>query len=734
MPQLARRMGRAKPSAIMAVAEKAKALKAAGRDIISFSIGVPNFLPGDHVYAAARERWRRIPASTAANRGSDALLDAFLKHIEQVGLTGYTRANCSTGIGAKHVLYNLAEALLDEGDTIALRRSRTGPRTLDIADIVNAKSTRAAVPGQPELQADACAARCGAGEEAEDLPVQQPEQSDRHGLHARTEIAALAEVLVKYPDTWIVADDIYNRMVFDGIGYHNFVHAQPTLRERMIFVDSLSKTYGMPGWRVGFMVGPEIVAKARDHAQLQPHHQHPGSRHRRGCRRADRPAGRADREERRIPGQARPGDGGDGFDPRRWSARGRRARSTCSRTSAVAFGKSHGGTPIGNDVDFCNALLEAKGVACVPGSAFGEPRALRICYTCPTRAAAAKACSAFQEFFAELRNLISFNRSGAACADLDFPRNHAMKSPVRVAVTGAAGQIGYSLVFRIASGEMLGKDQPVILQMLELPMEKAQAALKGVMMELEDCAFPLLAGMVGTDDAEVAFKDADIALLVGARPRGPGMERKDLLLENAKIFTAQGAALNKVASRDVKVLVVGNPANTNAYIAMKSAPDLNPKNFTAMLRLDHNRALSQLASQDRHGRGRHREAGGVGQPQPDDVSGLPLRHRRRRVAEGQDRRRRLEPRTPSSRQVGKRGAAIIEARGLSSAASAANAAIDHIRDWVLGSNGKWITMGVPSDGSYGIPKDVMYGFPVTSRQRRVRDRAAACRSTTSAAP
>ena len=171
-----------------------------------------------------------------------------------------------------------------------------------------------------------------------------------------------------------------------------------------------------------------------------------------------------------------------------------------------------------------------------------------------------------------------------------------MKAPVRVAVTGAAGQIGYALLFRIASGEMLGKDQPVILQLLELPVDKAQAALKGVMMELEDCAFPLLAGMVGTDDAEVAFKDADIALLVGARPRGPGMERKDLLLENAKIFTAQGAALNKVASRDVKVLVVGNPANTNAYIAMKSAPDLKPENFTAMLRLDHNRALSQLSA------------------------------------------------------------------------------------------------------------------------------------------
>ena len=195
-----------------------------------------------------------------------------------------------------------------------------------------------------------------------------------------------------------------------------------------------------------------------------------------------------------------------------------------------------------------------------------------------------------------------------------------MKSPVRVAVTGAAGQIGYSLVFRIASGEMLGKDQPVILQMLELPMDKAQAALKGVMMELEDCAFPLLAGMVGTDDPTVAFKDADIALLVGARPRGPGMERKDLLLENAKIFTEQGRALNEVAKRDVKVLVVGNPANTNAYIAMKSAPDLTRSNFTAMLRLDHNRALSPAREQDRQAGRRHREADRLGQPQPDDVS------------------------------------------------------------------------------------------------------------------
>jgi malate dehydrogenase len=288
-----------------------------------------------------------------------------------------------------------------------------------------------------------------------------------------------------------------------------------------------------------------------------------------------------------------------------------------------------------------------------------------------------------------------------------------MKTPVRVAVTGAAGQIGYALLFRIASGEMLGKDQPVILQLLELPLEKAQAALKGVIMELEDCAFPLLAGVVGTDDPEVAFKDVDVALLVGARPRGPGMERKDLLLENAKIFTAQGAALNKVASRNVKVLVVGNPANTNAYIAMKSAPDLPSKNFTAMLRLDHNRALSQLAN----------KAGvAVGDIDKLVVWGnhSPTMYPDYRFAtvNGQSLKDKINDADWNANtfipQVGKRGAAIIEARGLSSAASAANAAIDHVRDWVLGSNGKWVTMGIPSDGSYGIPEGVMFGFAVTT--------------------
>jgi malate dehydrogenase len=298
-----------------------------------------------------------------------------------------------------------------------------------------------------------------------------------------------------------------------------------------------------------------------------------------------------------------------------------------------------------------------------------------------------------------------------------------MKTPVRVAVTGAAGQIGYALLFRIASGEMLGKDQPVILQLLELPLDKAQAALKGVIMELEDCAFPLLAGIVGTDDAEVAFKDVDVALLVGARPRGPGMERKDLLLENAKIFTAQGAALNKVASRDVKVLVVGNPANTNAYIAMKSAPDLKPENFTAMLRLDHNRALSQLAAKAGVAVGDIEKLVVWGNHSPTMYPDY-----RFATANGVSLKDKINDADWNANdfipKVGKRGAAIIEARGLSSAASAANAAIDHVRDWLLGSNGKWVTMGVPSDGSYGIPEGVIFGVAVTTENgtyTRIRD-------------
>lgn len=285
-----------------------------------------------------------------------------------------------------------------------------------------------------------------------------------------------------------------------------------------------------------------------------------------------------------------------------------------------------------------------------------------------------------------------------------------MKSPVRVAVTGAAGQIGYALLFRIASGEMLGKDRPVILQLLDLP--QAQNAVKGVMMELQDCAFPLLADMFTTDDPEVAFKDAQIAILVGSRPRSKGMERADLLQANAAIFTVQGAALNKVADRNVKVLVVGNPANTNAYIAMKSAPDLPSKNFTAMLRLDHNRALSQVAEKTDKPVSQIEKLCVWGNHSPTMYADY-----RFATINGESVKDMINDQDWNANTflptVGKRGAAIIEARGLSSAASAANAAIDHIRDWVLGTNGKWVTMGIPSDGSYGIPKDTMFGFPVT---------------------
>jgi malate dehydrogenase len=291
------------------------------------------------------------------------------------------------------------------------------------------------------------------------------------------------------------------------------------------------------------------------------------------------------------------------------------------------------------------------------------------------------------------------------------------KKPVRVAVTGAAGQIGYALLFRIASGEMLGKDQPVILQMLELPA--AQKALGGVMMELDDCAFPLLAGMVATDDPNVAFKDADVVLLVGARPRGPGMERKDLLTENGKIFTVQGEAIGKHASPDVKVLVVGNPCNTNAYIAMKTAIKhgrVKARNFTAMLRLDHNRALSQLATKTGKAVAGFKKMTVWGNHSPTmypdfrfaSVDGQPVKPL---VSPNGDDTWNKETFIP---KVGKRGAAIIEARGVSSAASAANAAIDHMRDWYLGSKGEWVTMGVPSDGSYGIPEGVIFGYPCTT--------------------
>jgi malate dehydrogenase len=286
--------------------------------------------------------------------------------------------------------------------------------------------------------------------------------------------------------------------------------------------------------------------------------------------------------------------------------------------------------------------------------------------------------------------------------------NRKMKAPVRVAVTGAAGNISYSLLFRIAAGEMLGNDQPVILQLLEIT--PALEALAGTVMEIEDCAFPLIAGIVQSDDPNVAFKDADYCLLVGARPRGPGMERKDLLEANAAIFSAQGKAINDNANASVKVLVVGNPANTNALIAYRNAPDLAPGQFTAMMRLDHNRAIAQLANKT----GKHNT----------DVDGLivwgnhsatqypDINHAT--VAGSQatdlvDEAWTLEEFIPTVQQ---RGAAIIKARGLSSAASAANAAIEHLRDWALGTSGKIVSMGIHSDGSYGVEEGLIYSFPV----------------------
>lgn len=285
-----------------------------------------------------------------------------------------------------------------------------------------------------------------------------------------------------------------------------------------------------------------------------------------------------------------------------------------------------------------------------------------------------------------------------------------MKAPVRVAITGAAGQISYSLAFRIASGDMLGKDQPIILQLLEIP--PAMDALQGVVMELNDCAFPLLAGIEATDDPNVAFKDTDFALLVGARPRGPGMERADLLQANAAIFSVQGKALNDHASRDVRVLVVGNPANTNALIARENAPDLDHRQFTAMMRLDHNRALSQLA--EKTGKsintidnmvvwGNHSAT-----QYPDlhqcTVDGQPAMSLVDQAWYENDF-------IPTVQQ---RGAAIIKARGASSAASAASAAIDHMRDWALGSDG-WVSMGIPSDGSYGVEPGIVYSYPVVCK-------------------
>ena len=399
MPQLAQRVGRAKPSAIMVIAEKARQLKAAGRDIISFSIGVPNFLPGSHVYAAARDALSHDSGQYGSNRGADALLDAFLAHIEALGFSGYTRLNLSIGIGAKQVLYNLAEALLDEGDEICFPAPYwTSYR--DIADIVGARVH--VMPCGPEQNYKLTPAQLDAALARKPRVFLFNNPSNPTGMvYTEAEIAALAEVLMKHPDTWVITDDIYNSMVFDGIGYHNFVFAQPELRERVIFVDSISKTYGMPGWRVGLLAGPQLVAKAI--TTLNSNHI------------TSLPEVITAAAVAALSGpQDIPQEKCAEFAGKRdtvFAALGAIPGVVCPRPQgafyafpdiSVAFGKRHGDTVIGNDVEFCAALLEAKGVACVPGSAFGEPRAMRISYTCPT-AQLQPGLQRIQEFFTELQ-------------------------------------------------------------------------------------------------------------------------------------------------------------------------------------------------------------------------------------------------------------------------------------------------------------------------------------------
>jgi aspartate aminotransferase len=400
MSQLARRIGRAKPSAIMQIAEKARRLQAEGRDIISFSIGVPNFLPGGHVYAAARQALEHDSGQYGSNRGSEALLDAFLAHMAQIGLTGYTRANLATGIGAKHVLYNLAEALLDEGDTIAFP-TPYWTSYLDIAEIVDAKVEL--LPCGPAQDYKLTPAQLDAALAKKPRVFLFNNPSNPTGMvYSRAEIAALADVLAEHPDTWVITDDIYNRMVFDGVGYHNFVHARPELRDRVVFVDSISKTYGMPGWRVGLMAGPEAVAQAvvtlnSNHITNLPEITQaaavaaltgPQDVPRAKCAEFQAKRDQVLAVLDAIPGVVCPRPQGAFY---------------VFPDVSCAFGKTHGPTGAGieDDVSFCAALLEAKGVACVPGSAFGEPRAMRISYTCPTPQLA-PGMQRIEEFFSEL--------------------------------------------------------------------------------------------------------------------------------------------------------------------------------------------------------------------------------------------------------------------------------------------------------------------------------------------
>jgi aspartate aminotransferase len=398
MPKLATRTGRAKPSAIMVIADKAKQLRAEGKDVVNFSIGVPNFLPGDHVYQAVRDWTSRDSGAYGTNRGAPALLDAIVSHFKQSGLDGYTRNNVTVGIGAKQVLYNLCEALLDEGDEIVFP-SPYWTSYVDIAEILGAKITVLECPPEQNYKLTPSQLDKALASNPKVFLFNNP--SNPTGMvYTKDEIAALAEVLVKHPDTWIIADDIYNRLVFDGIGYHNVVQFKPELRERTFIMDSLSKTYGMPGWRVGFVAGPEagikgLVTLNSNHITCLPEI-------------TEVAAIAALTGPQAIPSAKR-----DEFSKRRddvVDALLKIPGVKCPRPQgafyafpdiSVAFGKSHNGKPIGNDVDFCKALLEDKFVATVPGSAFGEARSLRISYTCAPEQLQ-KGLARIQAFFAEL--------------------------------------------------------------------------------------------------------------------------------------------------------------------------------------------------------------------------------------------------------------------------------------------------------------------------------------------
>ena len=398
MPKLATRTARAKPSAIMVIAEKAKQLKADGKDVVNFSIGVPNFLPGDHVYQAVRDWTSRDSGAYGSNRGAPALLDAIVSHFKQSGLDGYTRNQVTVGIGAKQVLYNLCEALLDEGDEIVFP-SPYWTSYVDIAEILGAKITVLECPPEQNYKLTPAQLDKALASRPKVFLFNNP--SNPTGMvYSRDEVAALAEVLVKHPDTWIITDDIYNRLVFDGIGYHNFVQFKPELRERTFIMDSLSKTYGMPGWRVGFVAGPEagikgLVTLNSNHITCLPEITEVAAITALTGPQAIPSAKRDEFSKRRdevvnallaIPGVKCPRPQGAFY---------------AFPDISVAFGKSHNGRPIGNDVDFCKALLEDKFVATVPGSAFGEPRSLRISYTCAPEQLQ-KGLARIQSFFAEL--------------------------------------------------------------------------------------------------------------------------------------------------------------------------------------------------------------------------------------------------------------------------------------------------------------------------------------------